>query len=209
MTLTNKRKLQWISAEQPPNKSNRKQQGRQSWFVREGKHYFLLVYFTEEECNLSSFWARLLSDCEQILNSSCGLFRLAWIICVRGDMWCLFHENQSLGKYVSIFTLTGPEKKRDSAGNGSVKRVSIRGKKQSLFGISGLVNVWAVKLHGVIKNYESGVIKAVGLSAKGARSPTEIVRGSIPHSIRTLNDFPVPALVFLQLLLFHLTIQTH
>lgn len=64
-------------------------------------------------------------------------------------MWCLFHKNQSLGKYVSIFTLTGPERK-DSAGKGSVKHVSIREKKKSLFGIFGLVSVCAVKPHGVI-----------------------------------------------------------
>lgn len=129
---------------------------------------------------------------------------------LRSGWYVVFVPRKSKSGEVCLHFYTDRSwKKRDSAGNGSVKRVSIRGKKQSLFGISGLVNVWAVKLHGVIKNYESGVIKAVGLSATGARSPTEIVRGSIPHSIRTLNDFPVPALVFLQLLLFHLTIQTH
>lgn len=45
-------------------------------------------------------------------------------------MWCLFHKIQSLSLlYVSISALTGPERK-DSAGNASVKCLSIKGKKK-------------------------------------------------------------------------------
>lgn len=54
-------------------------------------------------------------------------------------MWCLFHKNQSLGKYVSIFTLTGPERK-DSAGKGSACEYKGKRKKNPCLGSLG----WSV-----------------------------------------------------------------